>query len=529
MASINDEYEKLQIIGQGSFATIWKVRHRKYGYIRTLKILNTPVQDENDHAYQQFVKECTVLLNIGNGSNNNIVHIYQPRLIDNRAVVEMDYIDGETLDQYLRRNKFMPIDEVLRFIGDIGGALAYCHHDIYKYMMNPNEDDLKSDPDDGRRYIIDEATEQRLVRKYAVTHNDLHSNNVMRRENDGSYVLLDFGLAIQNGTAVKSSALRGGALEYMAPEKFDDNNVITTQSDIYSFGVLMYEALAGRVPFVLDQRRFSSNPVQAQYDIMQQHKTALPPSIEALRGEAFQKAHPGQVYKKDYPDWLEAMIKKCLEKKPADRYADAKELMEDFKRCPKDTRADNQQMQDLQKELIQLTAQVQALQNENKRLLAHRQPHAAATPNPQPVAPSEEQWVDLGLPSGTLWKNQNETNPNDSYDIYTYDEAVQQFGDQLPTKEQFEELTKNCTYVWDKSARGCWFYGPNGNSIFLPASGYRNCNGDVNYVGSSGYYWSSTPGGGLEYACGLGFISGGVGLFRHVLRCNGQSVRLVQD
>ncbi|MBR0073369.1 MAG: serine/threonine protein kinase, partial [Bacteroidales bacterium] len=326
MASINDEYEKLQIIGQGSFATIWKVRHRKYGYIRTLKILNTPVQDENDHAYQQFVKECTVLLNIGNGSNNNIVHIYQPRLIDNRAVVEMDYIDGETLDQYLRRNKFMPIDEVLRFIGDIGGALAYCHHDIYKYMMNPNEDDLKSDPDDGRRYIIDEATEQRLVRKYAVTHNDLHSNNVMRRENDGSYVLLDFGLAIQNGTAVKSSALRGGALEYMAPEKFEDNTIITTQSDIYSFGILMYEALAGRVPFVLGQGASFSD----QTLLYQQHKTGIAPEIEPLRREAFEAANPGQTYHKDYPDWLEAMIMRCLEKDPDRRYADAKELMNEF-------------------------------------------------------------------------------------------------------------------------------------------------------------------------------------------------------
>ena len=330
MSTINDEYEKLMLIGQGSFASIWKVRHRKYGYIRTLKILNTPVQDENDRAYQQFVKECTVLLNIGNGANYNIVHIYQPRLIDNRAVVEMDFIDGETLDQYLRRNKFMPIDEVMRFIGDIGGALAYCHHDIYKYMMNPNEDDLKSDPNDGRRYIIDEATEQRLVRKYAVTHNDLHSNNVMRRENDGSYVLLDFGLAIQNGTAVKSSALRGGALEYMAPEKFDDNNVITTQSDIYSFGILMYEALAGRVPFEIDKKRLSSNPVMAQYEIMQQHKAGIPPEIEPLRRETFEAANPGQAYKKDYPDWLEAMIKKCLEKNPADRYADAKELMNEF-------------------------------------------------------------------------------------------------------------------------------------------------------------------------------------------------------
>ena len=331
MASINDEYEKLMMIGQGSFATIWKVRHRKYGYIRTLKILNTPVRDENDRAYQQFLKECTVLLNIGNGSNNNIVRIYQPRLIDNRAVVEMDYIDGETLNDYLQRVRFMPADEVLRFVGEIGGALAYCHHDIYKFMMNPNEDDLTTDPDDGHRYIIDDETKRRLVDKYAVTHNDLHSNNVMRRENDGSYVLLDFGLAIQNGKAVKSSAMHGGALEYMAPEKFNDNSVITTQSDIYSFGVLMYEALAGRVPFVLDKQRLSTNPVSAQYDIMQMHQSVIPPSIEALRREAFGNAHPGQTYTKDYPDWLETMILRCLEKDPARRYADAKELMEEFK------------------------------------------------------------------------------------------------------------------------------------------------------------------------------------------------------
>ena len=67
MATINDEYEKIQILGQGAYAAIWKVRHRKYGYIRTLKVLNTPVQDENDRAYQTFLKEFTVLLNIGNG------------------------------------------------------------------------------------------------------------------------------------------------------------------------------------------------------------------------------------------------------------------------------------------------------------------------------------------------------------------------------------------------------------------------------------------------------------------------------
>ncbi len=136
-------------------------------------------------------------------------------------------------------------------------------------------------------------------------------------------------------------------------------------------------------------------------------------------------------------------------------------------------------------------------------------------------------YVDLGLPSGTLWKNQNETNPNDSYDFYTYDEAVQQFGDQLPTKEQFKELKENCTYVWDESARGCWFYGPNGNKIFLPAAGYRFCYCNVGNVGSYGSYWSSTP-HGTDYAWYLCFYSGRVVMYYYA-RCIGRSVRLVQD
>ena len=326
-----NKYEKLQLIGKGSFATIWKVRHEKYGYIRALKVSNEMVDDENDPAYLSFLNECKVLLKIGNGSHPNIVHIYQPDLIDNRAVVEMDYVEGETMEKYLSRVKFVPIDEFYRFFDEIVGALAYCHHDIYRFLMDPNVDDLVTDPNDGQKYIIDEATERRLVEKYGVTHNDIHSNNVMRRSYDGNFILLDFGLAIQDGKAVKSSSRRGGALEYMSPEKFDDSSVITTQSDIYSLGVLLYEVLAGRVPFQMDPNRYSSNPTAAGYEIMTAHKEAIPPSIEPLRREAFEKAHPGQTYVKDYPDWLEEIILKCLEKNPANRFVDAKELLDEYK------------------------------------------------------------------------------------------------------------------------------------------------------------------------------------------------------
>lgn len=128
--------------------------------------------------------------------------------------------------------------------------------------------------------------------------------------------------------------------------------------------------------------------------------------------------------------------------------------------------------------------------------------------------------VDLGLPSGTLWKDKNEDGG-----FYTYEEALSKFGDKLPTKEQLEELNSKCQWTWTGS--GYKVTGPNGNSISLPAAGYRNCNGRVVNVGSDGHYWSSTP-RGSDYAWRLGFGSGGVGM-NLTDRCNGRSVRLVQD
>ena len=82
-------------------------------------------------------------------------------------------------------------------------------------------------------------------------------------------------------------------------------------------------------------------------------------------------------------------------------------------------------------------------------------------------------YTDLGLPSGTIWKNFNATG------FYTYDEAVSQFDDRLPTKEQWEELKAECQWSWNGS--GYKVTGPNGNSIVLPASGYRYCDGSVDY------------------------------------------------
>ena len=130
-------------------------------------------------------------------------------------------------------------------------------------------------------------------------------------------------------------------------------------------------------------------------------------------------------------------------------------------------------------------------------------------------------YVDLGLESGTLWKDQNES----GQDFYTYEEAVAQFGDKLPTKDQLMELRNTCEWEW--TGNGCKVTGPNGKSITLPAKGYRGCEGSTTYeVGSRGNYWSSTPASTNETAWYLTFDASDVDMAGY-LRCLGYSVRLV--
>ena len=130
------------------------------------------------------------------------------------------------------------------------------------------------------------------------------------------------------------------------------------------------------------------------------------------------------------------------------------------------------------------------------------------------------QYVDLGLPSGTKWKSFNEPG------FYSYEEAISKFTDQLPTYDQLGELYGVCDWIWLGSAYKV--IGPNGNFIKFPAAGFRGCSGNVYCVGSRGYYWSSTP-YGSNSAYHLDFFSGIVSMSYSGDRCNGQSVRLVQD
>ena len=175
--------------------------------------------------------------------------------------------------------------------------------------------------------------------------------------------------------------------------------------------------------------------------------------------------------------------------------------------------------------------------------------------------------VDLGLPSGTKWASCNvgatkpeeyggyyawgETEEKEVYDESTYnyyqngeyvnlgsdisgtkyDVARQKWGGNwcMPTKDDIKELLDNCTreFITFNGENGTKFTSKiNGNSIFLPAAGYR-WNGGLYLAGEDGYYWSSTQDPDYsDGACHLGFYSGGA-YWSYIDRSNGQSVRPV--
>lgn len=329
---LEDKYEVLEERGSGGFATVYKVRDKETGIIKALKVSKQKITNPEDKAVKQFIQECQVQMTLGS-RHPHIVKANAPLIMNDHAVVEMDYIEGYTLFEYLQTNKFIPINEVYRFIQEIVGALAYCHYDVYRDLMDIRNDNIQFDPNDGNKLLIDEAKRKELVKKYSIIHNDLHTNNIMIRYIDGSFVLLDFGLSMQDNNCVKSSAVGGGAVEYRSPEKCSGEvtkNDITTMSDVYSLGAILFEILAGRALFPIDVNKWNANNIAEAARIQNEHLKAPVPAIEPLRKKAYEETNPNKTYTKDYPDWLENVIRKCLAKNPTDRYRDAHELLNDI-------------------------------------------------------------------------------------------------------------------------------------------------------------------------------------------------------
>ena len=102
----------------------------------------------------------------------------------------------------------------------------------------------------------------------------------------------------------------------------------------------------------------------------------------------------------------------------------------------------------------------------------------------------KQKFIDLGLPSGNLWVTENEVAENGQPLYATFDEAVKQYGENLPTRDDWQELIDNVPHLWDKKRDGLLFVARNGKELFLPAMGYYSQFLEDCDMMDYGFYWS---------------------------------------
>ncbi len=312
MKELSSVYDILKVLGHGGFSAVFKARRKADGVIVALKQLDITIENDHSKEYLDFKEEVAILQKL---SHPNIVRVFAAHVLDGKPSLEMEFVDGETIESILRREKYFSVEEALPFIQQIGEALNYCH----RYTL----------PDG-----IAQHTNLVWAKNTPVIHNDINPKNIIRISgNDNSpnrYVLIDFGLSFTDPNAVRNSKKEEGMAEYKSPEKWN-GDMVHTPSDIYSLGTVIYELLTGTVPFPVKDYKAAKDMMQLE----EKHKTASVPDMCERRMNALKSkmatANDALLSVVDnacyIPQWLQTLVEKCLEKNPDRRFKTGSELM----------------------------------------------------------------------------------------------------------------------------------------------------------------------------------------------------------
>jgi len=249
-------YRVLERIGRGGMASVFRGHH--LGLDRDVAIKVLPDFFAEEEVYRErFQHEARSIARL---NHPNILQVFDFGQEDGVTYIVMELVEGGTLED--RIGAPMELEDVVRILEPVAAALDYAH-------------------------------------ARGILHRDIKPSNVLLHT-DGTPVLADFGLARMAGSTqrITATGMVMGTPEYMSPEQAADES-IGPASDRYSFAVVAYQMLTGRVPFD------AATPAA----VLLSHVTRPMPAPEELRGEL--SAH------------LEDVLRRALAKRPEDRYASA--------------------------------------------------------------------------------------------------------------------------------------------------------------------------------------------------------------
>jgi serine/threonine-protein kinase len=263
-----DHYEVLETLGEGAYAEVYMARDTASGATVVLKSPN-PQLIADPGLFQRYQREIKIARSLDHPGVQRSVdagkHRSEPYLV-------LEYIDGENLRRAMAAAKPVPVATALDWGRQLAAALSYLHH-------------------------------------HGITHRDLKPENVLV-DQDGQLKIADFGTAMAEGArrlTWKHASDSLGTPDYMSPEQVQGERG-DQRSDVYAWGILMYEFLTGAVPFKGDNWMAS----------MAGHLQGTPTRIRAGRPEV--------------PAGLEAIVLHAMRRGRENRYQSADDILADLDR-----------------------------------------------------------------------------------------------------------------------------------------------------------------------------------------------------
>lgn len=261
---INDRYQILRMIGEGGMANVYLAHDVILDRDVAVKVLRGDLSGDEKFV-RRFQREA---ISASSLSHPNIVEMYDVGEDNGSYFIVMEYVDGKTLKNLIKRRGSLTLSEVVDIMLQLSSAIA-CAHDSY------------------------------------IIHRDIKPQNVLILD-DGTVKITDFGIAMALGSneLTQTNSVMG-SVHYLPPEQANGSGA-TIKSDIYSLGILMFELLTGKIPFKGD------NAVEIA---IKQMKEPIP-SVCKINTEI--------------PQSIENIILKACAKNPKNRYDSVNEMRNDI-------------------------------------------------------------------------------------------------------------------------------------------------------------------------------------------------------